>query len=290
MDAEYDNITDLGSHLARALEVINPVEKIISIAVTLIAFFIISRLLNFAINRIFNENRKQLSDREVKRMLTLKKSVKSFSRAALLIVMGLIIMSFFFDVSALLAVAGVGTLAIGFGAQGLVEDVMSGFVIVFENQFDVGDYVEIEGHYGMVEVIGVRTTSIRELAGSLFIIHNGKIDRMVNYSKGMIIAGIDVGVAYDADIEQAMVVIKEVGEELCRDYPDIFPNPPDAFGVTNLGSSSVTIRVSVNTYAAQKPRAEAKMRQAVKAAFHRQGIEIPYDQIVVYEGKQEERV
>ncbi|MEG0377786.1 MAG: mechanosensitive ion channel family protein, partial [Eubacterium sp.] len=119
----YDNIQELGVQLLASIEKINFTEKIFSILITVVVFFICMKICDIIIGRIFNEKKENLSVQESKRILTIKKASKTFMRAGLLITEVLVIFSFFFDVGALLAVAGVGTLAIGFGAQGLVEDV-----------------------------------------------------------------------------------------------------------------------------------------------------------------------
>ena len=195
----------------------------------------------------------------------------------------LIILGQFMDVSSLLAVAGVGTLAIGFGAQGIVEDVMSGFVIVFENQFCVGDYVIIdEDHYGIVEAIGMRTTNIREFDGGLFIIHNGKIDRLTNYSKGHIKATVDIGISYEEDISKVTDILNDICKELFESHEELFKTCPEVIGVTDMGPMAMNIRISCDEDAASKFKAETVLRQRIKEVFSEKGIEIPYNKSIIY--------
>lgn len=280
----YENFGQLLGQLGNSVEHINLTEKFVSIIVTLIVFFIIMKISDIVINRVFNENKKRkvLTDQEQKRVTTLRKAIKTFVRTALLITEILTVFSFFFDVGALLAVAGVGTLAIGFGAQGLVEDVMSGFVIIFENQFSVGDYVTVDSHYGIVETIGVRTTCIRELDGGLYIIHNGKIDRLVNHSKGTIKAVVDVNVAYEENIDHVIKVLKGICEEVYSANEELFVGKPEVLGVTRMDASSMNIRIIADEDASRKVKAETALRKRIKETFDEKGIEIPYGKYIVY--------
>ena len=283
----YENVGDLWQHLLSGIDLSELTEKIISVVITVIVFFILIKVSNGLVNKFFNENKKNITPQERKRVLTLKKALKTFLRTALLLTELLTVLSFFTDVGALLAVAGVGTLAIGFGAQGLVEDVMSGFVIIFENQFSVGDYVTIDNdHYGIVETIGVRTTSVREMDGGLFIIHNGKIDRLINHSKGTIKAVVDVGVAYEENIDYVLSVLREICEEVYDANETLFVGRPEVLGVTRMDPSSMNIRIIADEDAARKVRAETALRKRSKEVFDEKGIEIPYGKYVVYSNGQ----
>ena len=283
----YENVGDLWQHLLSGIDLSELTEKIISVVITVIVFFILIKVSNGLVNKFFNENKKNITPQERKRVLTLKKALKTFLRTALLLTELLTVLSFFTDVGALLAVAGVGTLAIGFGAQGLVEDVMSGFVIIFENQFSVGDYVTIDNdHYGIVETIGVRTTSVREMDGGLFIIHNGKIDRLINHSKGTIKAVVDVGVAYEENIDYVLSVLREICEEVYDANETLFVGKPEVLGVTRMDPSSMNIRIIADEDAARKVRAETALRKRIKEVFDELGIEIPYGKYVVYSNGQ----
>lgn len=253
--------------------------SVLVLIVVLISFKVIFRV----IDRVFNENKSNLEPREVRRVITLNNVTKTAIRAGIWTAAALIILGQFMDIGSLLAVAGVGTLAIGFGAKGIVEDVMSGFVIVFENQFSVGDYVIIDDdHYGIVETIGIRTTSVREFDGGLFIIHNGKIDQLVNYSKGPIKAVVDVSIAYEEDINKVLNVLDEICEDLYVNHEDLFKIRPEVQGVTRLDPSAVNIRISCDEDASSKFAAETVLRQRIKEVFQEKEIEIPYTKSIVY--------
>lgn len=258
-------------------------EKMFTSAVVVLAAVIGLRILHKIIDGVFNENKQGIEPRETRRLITLNNVVKTAANACVWTVVILIILGQFMDVGSLLAVAGVGTLAIGFGAQGVVEDIMSGFVIVFENQFSVGDYVTIdETHYGIVETIGIRTSSIREFTGGLFIIHNGKIDRLVNYSKGHIKAAVDISVAYEENIDNVLEVLNAVCSEVFESHEELFNTRPEVLGVTRLDPSGMVIRIISDEDATNKFQAEIILRQNIKKAFDEKGIEIPYNKSIVY--------
>ncbi|KNZ42673.1 mechanosensitive ion channel protein MscS [Acetobacterium bakii] len=258
-------------------------EKIIISIVILVAVAIGLRILYGIVDRVFNDDKPGIEPREARRLVTLNKVVKTFARAAIWVVAIIMILGQYMDVASLLAVAGVGTLAIGFGAQGIVEDVMSGFVIVFENQFSVGDYITIdESHYGIVESIGIRTSTVREFTGGLFIIHNGKIDRLVNFSKGHIKAAVDVSVAYEENIDKVTDILKTVCHDVFESHEDLFNTPPEVLGVTRLDPSGMNIRIISDEDATGKFQAEIILRQKIKEAFDKNGIEIPYNKSVVF--------
>ncbi len=257
-------------------------QKGLTSLVVLILIFISIRISFKTIDRLFNERKKGLSPHEARRIVTLNTTVKAATKAIIWGVGGLIIIGQFINVTSLLAVAGVGTLAISFGARGLVEDVMGGFVIVFENQFSVGDYIILDGdHHGIVETIGIRTTNIREFDGGLFMIHNGKIDRMTNYSKGNIKAIVEVGIAYEEDINNALETLKALSEDLFNQRSDLFFDVPVVLGVMDLGDSAINIRVICDSDANGKFEAERLLRKRIKDEFDRKGIEIPYNKTVV---------
>lgn len=271
--SSYLNQIDFSSFLHKCL-----ISGIVLIAV------VISLKITFGVvDRIFDGEKVGLEPRDARRIVTLNKVTKTAARASIWTLASLIILGQFINVGSLLAVAGVGTLAIGFGAQGIVEDVMSGFVIVFENQFSVGDYVIIdETHYGIVEAIGIRTTSVREFNGGLFIIHNGKIDRLVNYSKGHMKAIVEVGIAYEEDANKVMKILEEICEDLYENHEELFKLRPEIQGITRLDPSAVIIRVVCDEDASSKFAAENLLRQRIKEVFDEKGIEIPYHKTVIY--------
>lgn len=196
---------------------------------------------------------------------------------------GLMILQIFnVNTSAILASAGILGLAVGFGAQNLVKDVISGFFILFEDQFSVGDFVETDGVIGTVEEIGLRTCKIRQWTGQLNIIPNGQITRVTNYNRGPMLAIVTVGIAYEEDIDQAIAVLKKECEAAYGEIEAVI-DVPQVQGVTELADSSVNIRAAAPTLPGEHWAVERELRRRFKYALDRAGIEIPYPKQVVYQ-------
>ncbi|WP_238492600.1 mechanosensitive ion channel family protein [Desulfotruncus alcoholivorax] len=190
------------------------------------------------------------------------------------------------NTSAILASAGILGLAVGFGAQNLVKDVISGFFILFENQFNVGDFIETAGVIGTVEEIGLRTCKIRQWTGQLHIIPNGEITKVTNYNRGQMMAVVTVGIAYEEDIDRAIEVLKQESHIAYRDIETIL-DEPQVQGVIELADSSVNIRTIAPTIPGEQWSVERELRRRFKYALDRAGIEIPYPRRVLYQREEE---
>lgn len=185
------------------------------------------------------------------------------------------------DVKALLAGAGVVGLAVGFGAQSLVKDVITGFFIIFEDQFSVGDHVRIDQFEGTVESIGLRTTRIKTWTGEVHILPNGSIIQVTNFSLNNSLAIIDIGIAYEEDIEKAEKVIKELLEKMPEQYEELV-KAPELLGVQSFGPSEVILRIVAETLPMKHVAAGRKIRKDLKTFLDQHGIEIPYPRMVMY--------
>ena len=188
------------------------------------------------------------------------------------------------DVTGLLAGAGVLGLAIGFGAQNLVRDVITGFFIIFEDQFSVGDYVRIGAAEGTVEEIGLRTTKLSGLNGEIHIFPNGTIVEVVNFSLNNSIAIVDVSVAYETDIPKVEELIREFLMELPDKYEQLV-KLPQLLGVQNLAASEVVMRITAETMPMQHFAIARIIRRDLKIFMDEHGIEIPYPKMVMYQKK-----
>ena len=187
------------------------------------------------------------------------------------------------NITPLLTGAGVVGLAIGFGAQNIVRDFFNGFLILLENQYRVGDVIEIAGRSGTVESINLRTTVIRDLSGVVHVIPNGEIRAVDNMTFSESRAVIDVGISYESSIDKAIEVLNGIGEELKKDT-DLgrFIRDFSILGVQNLGDSSVDIRVLIKTEPSQQWAIARRFKYLVKTRFDEAGIEIPYPHQTVY--------
>ncbi|HHS50924.1 MAG TPA: mechanosensitive ion channel family protein [candidate division Zixibacteria bacterium] len=187
------------------------------------------------------------------------------------------------NITPLLTGAGIVGLAVGFGAQNIVRDFFSGFLILLENQYRVGDVIQIADRAGLVESINLRTTSIRNLEGVLHIIPNGEIKAVDNYTFSESRQVIDVGISYNSSMDKAIEVIEAIGEEM-KNMPE-FAEDIRAFeilGIQRLGDSSVDIRVKISTEPLKQWAIGRKFRYLVKKRFDENDIEIPFPHRTVY--------
>jgi small conductance mechanosensitive channel len=186
------------------------------------------------------------------------------------------------NVTTLLAGAGVLGLAVGFGSQALVRDMISGFFIVFDGALSPGDIVKIGDIQGQVESVGLRVTKIRSFNGQLWYVPNGQVTTVGNFSRDWSRAVVEVGVAYEQDVKKSLEVLQNVADEWAQQNQGIVLEPPEAQGVLGLNSSDVGLRIVAKVKPAEHWAAERQLRARVKDAFDAQGVEIPFPRQVVY--------
>jgi small-conductance mechanosensitive channel len=182
------------------------------------------------------------------------------------------------NVTALLTGAGVLGLAVGFGAQSLVKDIISGLFIILENQYRKGDVIKIAGESGAVEEINLRRTILRDMDGAYHVVPNGEIRVATNYTKQISRVNLDISVSYDTDIDRAIQVINGVGQQMAQDpaWAAALVSPPRALRIENLGESSVDIKVAGETKPSRQWDVAGELRLRIKRAFDKEGIEIPF--------------
>lgn len=190
-----------------------------------------------------------------------------------------VLSTFNIDVRGLIAGAGVIGLAIGFGAQSLVKDVITGFFIVFEDQFAVGDEVQIGTFRGVVEEIGLRTTKVRSYIGELFIIPNGTISNVINYSVFNTIVTIDIKVSYESDIEAVEGMLKGFLGNLNSKYEELV-KVPEILGVQEISSDDLVLRIGVETIPMMQDDIARRIRRDLKEFLEHSGVDIPYPIVV----------
>ena len=189
------------------------------------------------------------------------------------------------DLAPLIAGAGIGGIALGFGAQSIVKDFLSGLFMLIEDQYGVGDVIDIGPATGTVEEVSLRSTTLRDVNGTVWHIPNGEISRVGNYSQLWSRAVIDVEVAYDVDLRFASGVIQRVADEMWEDPEwggDELMERPEVWGIQNLGASGIAIRLVVKTEPSQQWTVEREIRLRVKEALDEAGIEIPFPQQTVW--------
>lgn len=258
----------------------------VEIIIILIIGFIVIRVGRKIINKTFT-NRKKVAIRiSERREQTLKKLLENtLVYSVYIIVFMTILQSLGVKVGALLAGAGVAGLAIGFGAQSLVKDIISGFFIVFEDQFSVGDYVVISDAEGTVEEIGLRTTKIKSWTGERHVIPNGNITEVINYSIHNGLAVVDINIPYENDLLKVENKIKKIIQKLPSIY-DFFKDVPDILGVQTLDLSHYVIRVTGETLPTYQWAGARAIRKEIKEQLYKEGIEIPAPRLVMYSRKE----
>ncbi len=186
----------------------------------------------------------------------------------------------------LLATAGIGALAIGFGAQSLVKDVISGFFIILENQYRIGDVIEVAGVSGLVESVSLRRTVLRDLEGKVHTIPNGEIKIVSNLSKEWARSVLDVGISYREDVDQVIELLEQIGKEFGAEEPwkSAILEPLQVFGVERFGESELVIRVVVKTVPLKQWEVGRELRKRIKIRFDEKGIEIPFPHRVMISG------
>jgi small-conductance mechanosensitive channel len=257
------------------------VAKPLRILLILLVAVIVSVLARRAIDRFARAPRAMLenapvSARASQRAHTIGALVKSSVTVAiwsmaLLQVLG----EFGVDLAPLIAGAGIVGLALGFGAQSLVRDVLSGMFMLLEDQYGVGDVVDLGEAKGTVEAVGLRSTRLRDAEGTVWHVPNGEIKRVANKSQEWAKSLLDVEVANGTDIAKATEVIRSVAEALWDEHPDLILEQPEVQGVERLGADGIAIRLVVKTLPSEQFGVSRELRARIKAAFDEAAIEMP---------------
>jgi small conductance mechanosensitive channel len=271
------------------------IEDLPSILILIIATWIVLKAINVILKKLKKSLNKRIQKKEDteseesgKRIDTLVNILKSVLRV---VIWGIFIMillkKFGVDIGPILAGAGIIGLAVGFGAQELVRDFISGFFILLENQIRVGDVAIINGTGGLVEKIELRTTTLRDFSGTTHIFQNGKINTISNMTKEWSAVVFDIGVAYKEDTDQVTEIMKQVGNELANDpdFKDLIINPLEIFGVDKFADSAVIIKARLKTKPLQQWGVGREYRRRLKKAFDKNDIEIPFPHTTVYWGE-----
>lgn len=190
------------------------------------------------------------------------------------------------NITPLLAGAGVAGIAIGFGAQSLIKDFLSGLFILLEDQYNKGDVVKIAGIAGLVEEVNLRRTVLRDLDGIVHSVPNGEITTASNYTRDWARVNLDVPVAYGEDLDHVMAVINRVGKELAEDeyFSKLVHTAPQALRVNNFGDSGIDIKILGETKPMMQWEVTGELRKRLKKAFDEAGIEIPWPHVKLYFG------
>lgn len=258
------------------------------IALIVVLTLVLMRLARLLSKRVFASLQRDVVDLERrKRTDTLGAVIFYVLRAVVLVVATLTALrEFGVDVGPVLAAAGVLGLAVGFGAQSLVKDLISGFFILLYDQIRVGDVVQVAGKGGLVENINLKMVRLRDLAGNVYFVPNGEIGVVTNMTKEYSQYVFDIGVAYREDTDQVCDVIRRVDEELRADPkfgPDIL-EPIEILGVDQFADSAVILKARTKTLPIKQWGVAREFNRRLKRRFDELGIEIPFPHVTLYMG------
>lgn len=248
----------------------------------LIGMWVVIKIAKFIGNRIKayteDEDPSRQSERE-KRSETLVQIINTVVKVVVIAFGALmIIKEFGVDIGPLLAGAGILGLAVGFGSQALVKDVVTGFFILMENQFRIGDVISAAGHSGVVERITLRTTVLRDLEGVVHVIPNGEMSSVSNLTYGWSRAVLEIGVAYKENVDRVMEIMMDVAKQMTAEaeWKDVTIDEPSMLGVNSFDDSAVTIKIMIKTIPLSQWSVAREYRRRIKNRFDAEGIEIPF--------------
>jgi small-conductance mechanosensitive channel len=253
--------------------VVRPAKIAVILAVAFVARKVLYRVLG------------RLIDGKPRRVETVAALIRSIASATVWTIAVLMALSELgLNLGPLIAGAGIVGVAVGFGAQNLVRDFLSGIFMLMEDQYGVGDVIDAGSATGTVESISLRTTRLRDVNGTVWHLPNGHIERIGNRSQQWSRAVLDVDVSYQTDIGHATEVIKGTAQTMCDDpaFSGSILSAPEVWGVENLGLDSVTIRLVLKTAPHDQLKVIRELRARIKAAFDDAGIEIPFTQRTVW--------
>lgn len=255
----------------------------IKIIVILISMYLIIKIGNGIINRYVCKQKNfkfSLDDKKAKTVGAVLKSILRYS-------------AYFFGIFAIIEVlfnkigltfAGIGGVALGFGAQSFIKDVINGLFILFEDQFTVGDYINIDDKGGIVESMELRITKIRDFNGDLHIIPNGLITKVTNHSRGNIRIMVDVDIAYDEDVDRTIEIISNLCDKF-KGENECVTEGPKVLGVSALKEDRVTIRIAGKSKPMTQWDIEMKLRKEVREVLNKSNIRIPYPKVSIVKEK-----
>jgi len=283
------------SFTAKLLEIgINTAQGLLRIALLVVLAYVVTKLLRVALNRLENflvyatEKTETVSGAAGKRIRTLTGVLWTIGCGLLWFVVALVAFSQIgFNIGPILAGAGVAGLAVGFGAQSLVKDLVSGFFLILENQIRVGDVAVINGTGGLVESITFRTVVLRDNAAVVHVFPNGSINTLSNMTKDWSAYVIDLGVAYKEDTDRVVEILRRVGEEMRGEpkYGGVMLEPIEVLGVDAFADSAVMIKARLKTLPLQQWNVGREYRRRLKKALDAERVEIPFPHQTIYMGE-----
>ena len=211
---------------------------------------------------------------------TISQLLRSVGRVVVFSIALLLTFNVFIDIGPILAGAGILGLAVSFGAQSLVKDVISGFFILVENQFAIGDIIEVAGKSGLVEKMTLRVVVLRDAEGVMHVVPNSEIKVVSNKTRGWARAVVDVGVPYEENVDRALEVLRDEAAQFSTDkvWGPQLDGPVEVLGVESLGDSAVVLRTVIRTQPGSQWSVAREFRRRIKNRFDHESLEIPFPQ------------
>ena len=250
------------------------------LVIMVLSLYLVKGLCKYCLSRI------KTDDNHVRSWISFASSLLNYVFTIVGIIWGLSIVGV--NVSAIFAGVSILALAISFGAESLVEDVITGVFLAFDKELNVGDIVEIDGFRGTVKEIGVRCTYIMDAGGNVQTINNSDIRKVLNRSAAESTAVVDVSISYAADLVKVESALNEILTGLGEKYGGILLEDPRYLGVEDLGESAVVLRVVAKVAESNIFTAKRILRREIKLGFDRLGVEIPFNQLVIHQADDEE--
>ncbi len=264
------------------------IKIVIVIIITYIIHRIASKFIEKAVRIAVRSNHFHSEAAERQRENTLTR-IFTWTLSILLMVISLlmILQEVGLAIGPILASVGIVGLALGFGGQYLIRDIISGLFIIIENQYRIGDVVDFDGTNGEVTNITLRMTTLKDMDGKIHHVPHGEIKRVTNMTKDFSKINLDIGISYDADLEQVIDVVNTVGISLTQDpdWKDKLISPPVFLRVNDFADSAVMIKIVGETQPSQQWAITGELRKRIKIAFDHAGIEIPFPQQVIHFAK-----
>lgn len=281
---EYEKTIEVITHwlLSSGLRIL------IIVLIAFVVYFILRFFAEKSIRFVGTSKAERENEKQANTLYTL---LKTIIKIALLIIVGAMILEEFgIKIGPLLAAAGVVGIAVGFGSQRLVEDIISGFFILMENQVRIGDYIQTAGMSGEVEKVGLRSIILRDFSGNVHFIRNGKIDFITNMTKDYSRYLFKIGVAYKEDVDEVMKLMREVDKDLRSDseFSNDILEPIDIMGLDEFADSALIIKARTKTRPQQQWRIAREFNRRLKICFDKNNIEIPFPHVTLYMGQEKD--
>lgn len=264
------------------------IRVVVIIAIAVVLYFILKYLIPKFIRRLISRRMAGEPDTEIKKRIDTLSSILVTIMGVIILIIAIltILPEFGVNITTLIAAIGVGGLAIAFAAQNLVRDFITGFFILFEDQYRIGDVVTIAGITGTVEEVGLRRTVLRDIDAKVHTVPNGKVEVSTNYTKKYSRVNLNISVGYGENLDKVIDTINRTCQEMAEDpkWKEDFISTPAVLRVDNLGDSGIDIKILGDTQPARQWAIMGELRLRIKKTFDSEGIEIPWPHTKVYFG------